>query len=452
MGRTHRLRARLVTLIITGVAAGCGRGDGGGGRPPPPTAGAVLDAVAAPPSGAATTPAPLAAAAAAGGPAMTEQLAPDFYRASGGQATFIEPRLPDDQRWQRARTRTADGLAIRYTLVDGARRAQIEVGFPAPPGQAVTSQALAEGAARALTQTMPGARALGGRSWMLPGGAAAEVRLGAELGGAQIVALVTAIVDDGAVVTVNVFAHAELLAAPAVKAVIDAVYQGVRVGGRVLRPPPAAPGAARAGAYVGLGNRLGEYYLRIFDPRGYVYDDDALDLDLDARYQRADGKVARYRATADEVRVTTAAGAAGDTLTVREDALILGRYTLCPVAATAGLTLAGTWASTSFTSTVGPIDAFSATTSSRYTFTADGRYATTATASATLSATATGAQGVAAGDHDDDQGRYALEDGHLVLTTAGGATSRLPFYLRACGGKPSMAALIIAGALYLHED
>ncbi len=438
MGQSQR-RAPIVGALI-GLAA-CGTT-----TTAPPAPGTGVPGTATP-----AAPAPRSAPPPATATAAPEQVARDVYRAPGAAATFVYPRL-DDARWTHAFARTGDTAAITFTFADGARRARVELRFPPRAGAPADPRALAEATARTLVDQVPGAALRGpGRALPIPGGASWGVAVSAEVQGAPIVAGAVVIADGDAAVAVVTIAHAPLYDDPAVAPVLDAIYQGVRVGGKVLTPPPAQPGRARAGVYLGLGNQLGEYHARIFDPRGYVYDDATVALDLDARYQRARGQADRYVATADAIRVTGADGRSGDELEVRADALALDGHVLCPVAATDGLTLEGRWTAASFTTAPGPHTTFAASTSSRYAFTRDGRFTTATSARATTSDTATGAPEVTAGDHGADRGRYAIAHDQLALTTAAG-TARVPIYLRGCGGTPNLGAIVIDGQLYLHDD
>ncbi len=281
-------------------------------------------------------------------------------------------RRPLDSRVRPHRRHRGDHLHVRRWRPP---RARVELRFPPRAGAPADPRALAEATARTLVDQVPGAALRGsGRALPIPGGASWGVAVSAEVQGAPIVAGAVAIADGDAAVAVVTIAHAPLYDDPAVAPVLDAIYQGVRVGGKVLTPPPAQPGRARAGVYLGLGNQLGEYHARIFDPRGYVYDDASVALDLDARYQRARGQADRYVATADAIRVTGADGRSGDELEVRADALALDGHVLCPVAATDGRTLEGSWTAASFTTAPGPHTTFAASTSSRYAFTRDGRF------------------------------------------------------------------------------
>ncbi|MCE9579550.1 MAG: hypothetical protein K8W52_40895 [Deltaproteobacteria bacterium] len=449
MGESSLPHRRIASACLGLALAACGTSHESSAAPAASTPAASTPGASAPAGTAPSAPGPRATppAIAAASPA---QLAPDFFRAPGATATFIYPRI-DDRRWSQSLERTGDTTTIRFTFADGARRARVELTFPPRSATVVSARALAEATGKTLVAQIPGAAIRGpGRALPIPGGASWGVAATATLDGAPIVAGAVVIADGDAAVAIVTIAHAPLYDDPAVARVLDGIYQGVRVGSKVLTPPPATPGVARTGVYLGLGRNLGEYTVRIFDPRGYVYEDEALDLDLDARFQRVAGKADRYTATAAAIQVTRADGRA-DELAVRDDALELDGHVLCPVANTEGLTLDGTWEAASFTSAPGPITSFSASASSRYAFARDGRYSTSTRVAATTSDTATGAHDVTAGDHASGVGRYAITGDHLVLTSAAG-TARVPFYLRACGGKPNLGAIAIAGQLYLHDD
>lgn len=416
--------------------------------PPTPTS-------APPPPMPASAP-PASPAAAAPLPALPELITDALYRAPGGGA---QARLPRAELlgagWTRQVRHDGGVAVIQLAYSAGGQRAQIELRFPPHQATAIAARALAEASAAVVAKQIPGAAITGGQALPLPGGDAWGVALATTAAGAAVTLGVVAVTDGGDAVIVTTMAHAALYDAPAVKPVLDAVFAGLQVGRKVARAPSLTPPTPLTGVFIRVGPALGEVHLVAFDPRGWALDErDAGALDVDAAYAIRGGALARYQVTGDEVRVTYPAGAI-EVFERRGPDLALDGRSYCHAAATDGLTLAGRWASSSFTSSTNVVgETFAASASSSYRFTADGRFADASTASATLS------QPVAPGDPAqptttagtataDGPGSYRIHADRLWLTR-GGVTRAVPFYLRACGSDPQ-AMLIIDGALYLRD-
>ncbi|MBP6842524.1 MAG: hypothetical protein KA201_02225 [Kofleriaceae bacterium] len=421
-------------------------------NPPPPP---MPTSAPPPPMPTSAPPPPMPTSAPS--PALPELITEALYRAPGGGA---QARLPSAELlgagWTRQLRHDGGVAVIQLAYRAGGQRAQVELRFPPHQAAAIPARALAEASAAVVAKQIPGAAIVGGQALPLPGGDAWGVALATTAAGAAVTLGVVAVTDGGDAVIVTTMAHAALFDAPAVKPVLDALFAGLQVGRKVARAPSLTPPTALTGVFIRIGPALGEVHLVAFDPRGWALDErDAGAIDVDAAYAIRGGALARYQVVGDVVQVTYPAGARDDFQRNGPDLTLDGR-SYCHAAATDGLTLAGRWASSSFTASTNVVgETFTASASSSYTFTRDGRYADASTASATLS------QPVAPGDParptttagasaDDGPGTYRIRGDRLWLTR-GGATRAVPFYLRACGSDPQ-AMLIIDGALYLRDD
>ncbi len=452
---------RLVVAAVA-CATACKQGSNGNKDVPPATgaasaAGSLAGAVESPasPPPAASRPDIAAPVAAAG--SAPEIVLDDLYRAPGGGALFRAPDLAVlKQSWSRTFRRDGAVAAIQYTYVDGPRRAQIELRFPPHQPTAMAARALAEASAASVAKQMPDVKTLGGRELPLPGGSAWGVGLETTLAGAKVVIGVVAITDGGDAVLVTTVAHAELYEAPAVKPVLDGLFAGIQVGRKVTSAPSLAPATTLSGVFIRIGPDLGEVHVVQFDPRGWaLLDRDVGRVDLDAAHAARGGALSRYQVAGDEIRVTDPRGRVAAFRLNGGDLEHDGR-TYCRSASTDGWTLRGTYESPTFVNTTGLTgETFTANASSRYVFAADGTFRDSSTVSATLSQPTTpggpATPSVTSGSSGGASGTYRIRGDRLELTR-GGQTTSLPFYARACAGKPSNSMVVIGGDLYLLDD
>jgi hypothetical protein len=228
-------------------------------------------------------------------PAPVEIETPTYYRAPGGTAAFLYPTL--DDRWKVTLERDSEPPTIRFDFADAnGARAQVHVMFPPLAAAPVTAEQTARDAAATIAESVAGT--IDATKAMAPSAYMVQVR--AESGELEVVSAVIAIVDGSAsalVVAIGTEAHLKVAGSAGYADII----KGVSVGAQQPKPPALDPGKPLTGVYISGDDAL------VFDPRGYVHDDDQI-VDLDAMWSIRKGLLDHYTFDGKTVTITSPEG------------------------------------------------------------------------------------------------------------------------------------------------